>query len=157
MPSEKVGQQEQALPELLSQVKADSSFLTRSDQDTALPRWGMRSEEPALLRASPAKGHSHISRTRGDVVCVVFGPSYKAQKRILLEQVTDHEDIQYFSVNFTEGILRLCMPVSLAFVLIFRQLLGREEEKTLKLTYILSYLSQGLSNSLPSNHSIVAD
>lgn len=129
------------MPELLSRVKADSSFLTRSDQDTALPRWGMRSEEPILLRGSLAKGHSRISRTRGDVVCGVFGPSYKALKGILLEQVTDHEDTQYFRVNFTEGILRLCMTVSLAFVLIFRQLLGRQEEKTLKLTYILVSIS----------------
>lgn len=59
-----------------------------------------------MPRGVLAQGHSHISRTRREVVCVAFGPSYKSQNRMLLEQVIDLEDIHYFRVNLTEGILR---------------------------------------------------
>lgn len=132
------------------------SWLTppdQADRDAALPRWGVRSEEPPLPRGSPAKGHSPISRTGRDAVGVAFGPTYKAQYGVLLEQVVDQVDVEYFRVNFTKGILRLYMTVSLALVLILSQLLRREEEEILKPTYV----SISGTDSLPSHHSIVAD
>lgn len=104
LPSEKVGQWEQAMPELLSRVQADSSFLATSGHDTTLPRHRMRSKKPIVPRGRLTKGHSHISRTRGEVVCVAFGPSYKAQNKTPLEHVIDCEDSQYFRGNLTKGI-----------------------------------------------------
>lgn len=97
VPSEKMGHWEWALPELLSWVKTDSSFLTRSCQDTPSPSWGVSNEEPTMPRMGRANGHSHISNTRSEVVCMSFAPSHPAQNRILLDQVTDCEDFQYFS------------------------------------------------------------
>lgn len=56
LPSEKVGQWEQALPQLFSCVKTDTCFLTRSDQDTGSASWGVRNEEPIMPRGGSGKG-----------------------------------------------------------------------------------------------------
>ena len=83
-----------------------------------------------------AQRHNCISRTRREVLCTAFGPSEKAQKAIPLEQVIDHENIQCFRVNLTKRILRPVCDSQYGFVSTLRQLLGKEEEKALKMNYI---------------------
>lgn len=125
-----MGHWEQALPELLSWVKTDSCFLTRSYQDTRCASWGVRNEEPIMPRVGTANSHSHISKARREVVYVAFASSHPAQNRILLDQVMGCEDFQYFGVNLAKGFLRPVYDCQFGFCSDQRQLLGIEEEGT---------------------------
>lgn len=105
------------------------------DQTVIPPCPGREWARPTVPERPGQRPRPHF-QTRREAVCVAFGLSYKGQDRTPLEQVIDCEDIQYFRDSLTKGILKLYMTVGLAFILILRQLLGKEEEETLELTYI---------------------